>query len=325
MQNFSSYGTPQRALPRPTSSGTLLDSYDDANVKRQRMNPPPPMPYAPPSNFQTFGAISQYEQPYGHGMPPVQSTQTWNAQPYYPPNETYSTSSYNGPHQNIAPSLPKESKPVIEKVEEHPIVKTNAVDYGKEGQVDSSEEESEHENVKEAQSETKRPITVPGTSITLATQADIEKWRSERKKMWLLKISNKKLEHMNSMGIKESEVKAQKSVLQESKKQKQFIQSIQNQVNRVNPKSNLNVRIVQREMAKENSKLLQFIKELGDANLLKYELTQQEKDKLFGGSDFNSKDQMGDKKGRQYGKNGNNGINQNERRYTNRKPNYHHR
>lgn len=127
--------------------------------------------------------------------------------------------------------------------------------------------------------------TVPGTSITLATEEDILKWREERKKMWLLKISNNKQRHMQDMGIKEDELKGQKSVLQEAKKQKQFIQNIQNQVNRINPRSTLSVRIAQREMARENSNLLDFIERLGDANLLNCELTDFEKEKLFGSND----------------------------------------
>lgn len=123
---------------------------------------------------------------------------------------------------------------------------------------------------------------VAGTSITLVTEEDITKWREERKKMWLLKISNNKKKYMEEMGIKEDELRETKSVLQESKKQKQFINSIQSQVTRMNPKANLNIKIIQREMAKDNMKLIQFIKELGDAHLLDYELNEEEKEALFG-------------------------------------------
>ena len=131
----------------------------------------------------------------------------------------------------------------------------------------------------------KKPIVVPGTSISLVTDEDIIKWREERRKMWLLKISNNKQKHMEEMGLKEEDVKKQKSVLVESRKQNQFIQSIQNQVNRFNPKANLNLKLIQRGMVSDNSKLLDFITNLGDAGLLEYELTQDEKDKLFGGFD----------------------------------------
>ncbi|CCD24411.1 Rsa1p NDAI_0D00970 [Naumovozyma dairenensis CBS 421] len=142
------------------------------------------------------------------------------------------------------------------------------------------DDDDDYDDLKDGKS---NPTTIPGTSITLLTEEDIEKWREERRKMWLLKISNNKIKHMASMGIKEDELKKQKSILNESKKDNRFIQSIQNQVNRFHPQVNLNIKLVQREMAKDNLKLLEFIKELGDSGLLEYELSQEEKDKLFGG------------------------------------------
>lgn len=133
-------------------------------------------------------------------------------------------------------------------------------------------------------------IPVPGTSITLVTDEDIAKWREERKKMWLLKISNRKEQHMEAMGIKKEDLNSMGSILRESKKERQFIQNIQNQVNRFNPKVSLNLKFVQKEMLHDNTKLLSFIKELGDAGLLEYELTEKEKKVLFGNNqDENNK------------------------------------
>lgn len=131
-------------------------------------------------------------------------------------------------------------------------------------------------------------VLIPGTSITLETDEDIEKWKEERRKMWLLRISNKRKEHMEKMGIKEEDIRKTGNPLRESKKEQQFIKNIQAQVTRSNPKANLNIKLVQRGFAEENAKLLDFIVELGDCGFLEYELTQEEKDKLFGGSLNNS-------------------------------------
>ena len=151
---------------------------------------------------------------------------------------------------------------------------------------DDDEEEDDEYLIKQSESlaslkDRKEPIPVPGTSITLGTEEDIEKWREERRKMWLLKISNNRKVHMENFGVTEEELN-KTSILRESRKQKQFIQNIQNQVNRFDPRANLHLRIVQRGLSEENEKLLDFIEELGDAGLLEYELTQEEKDKLFG-------------------------------------------
>ncbi|EDO19411.1 hypothetical protein Kpol_1002p58 [Vanderwaltozyma polyspora DSM 70294] len=167
-------------------------------------------------------------------------------------------------------------------------------------------------------------VPVHGTSITLVTEEEIAKWREERKMMWLLKISNNKRQHMDKMGIKEDELKERKNVLHEAKKQKQFIQNIQNQLTRFNPKVNLNVKILQREMAKENEKLLKFIQELGDANLLDYELNDEEKEKLFGGND-NESTRRGNgfnqrNKSRNFNRNNNTVSRYNQKRETNKEP-----
>lgn len=139
---------------------------------------------------------------------------------------------------------------------------------------------SEDDDTDDGKKEELEPRHVPGTSITLQTDEEISNWREERRKMWLLKISNNKESHMKMMGIEGKDLD-KTSVLNESKKQKQFIQNIQNQVNRYNPKVNLNLRVVQREMANENEKLLQFIEELGDLGLLEHELNDEERQKLI--------------------------------------------
>ncbi|SMN21511.1 similar to Saccharomyces cerevisiae YPL193W RSA1 Protein involved in the assembly of 60S ribosomal subunits [Maudiozyma saulgeensis] len=144
-----------------------------------------------------------------------------------------------------------------------------------------TEEEEDDDDEDSQNIKNKNNIQIQGTSIKLETDEEIKKWKEERRKMWLLKISNNKEKHMKEMGIKENDLK-NTSVLKEASKQKKFIQSIESQVHRYDPKANLNLKVVQREMANENDKILQFIQDLGDANLLTYELTAAEKDKLFG-------------------------------------------
>lgn len=150
------------------------------------------------------------------------------------------------------------------------------------GGMDDEDDEDDEEN-----NNNKDSVNIQGTSIKLDTDEEIAKWKEERRKMWLLKISNKKEEHMKAMGIKEVDLK-NTSVLNEAKKQKKFIQSIESQVHRYEPNANLNIKVVQRGMSVENDKILQFIQELGDVGLLTYELTEEEKDKLFGGTNSNN-------------------------------------
>lgn len=148
-------------------------------------------------------------------------------------------------------------------------------------EINDEDDEYDEEN------DNKNGVNIQGTSIKLDTDEDIAKWKAERRKMWLLKISNKKEEHMKAMGIKEVDLK-NTSVLNEAKKQKRFIQSIESQVHRYDPNANLNIKVVQRGMSVENDKILQFVQELGDVGLLTYELTDEEKDKLFGGMNNNN-------------------------------------
>lgn len=140
------------------------------------------------------------------------------------------------------------------------------------------------DSTKESNSLKANKILIPGTTMTLESDEDIKKWKEERRKMWLLRISNRRKEHMEKMGLKEEDIKKAGNPLRESKKEQQFIKNIQAQVTRSNPKANLDIKLVQRGFAEENAKLLDFIVELGDCGFLDYELTQEEKDKLFGAS-----------------------------------------
>lgn len=268
-----------RALPRPTSSGTL-----ENDVKRQKIDRPSPYYYPqyqyghPAFMTAAVPAPASSPAPY-YSPPPLPATYEsyWNQPVYPPPNLPYAATP-----QALAPAQDSPVPTTIEGPKKAPLKKNQS--FADSDEEDNEEEEEEEEGSNEGSNEgngNQSTSTIQGTSITLATEEDIAKWREERKKMWLLKISNKRKEHMEKMGIKEEELKGS-SVLQETKKQKQFIQNIQNQVNRINPKANLNVKIVQREMAQENLQLLQFIKELGDSHLLEYELTPEEKSRLFG-------------------------------------------
>ncbi|CAI4054151.1 hypothetical protein SUVZ_16G0930 [Saccharomyces uvarum] len=183
---------------------------------------------------------------------------------------------------------PTSRVPASLRFEEKPIKKKDSSSSNIQDNINLELDEEEDEGQQEVEGAGK-VVLVPGTSIALVTDDDIKKWREERKKMWLLKISNNKTKHMQSMGIKEDELKGQPSILRESRKEKQFIQSIQNQVQRGNPKTDLNIKLIQREFANENSQILDFIKELGDASLLEYELTQGEKDVLFGTPEDNNR------------------------------------
>lgn len=147
---------------------------------------------------------------------------------------------------------------------------------------DTNEEEQEDEpKIIDGAAKTEdKAICIPGTSIVLKTDDDIAKWKEERRKMWLIKISNNKETYRQKFNIKEEELHS--NTLQESRKERNFIQNIQNQVKRFHPKPSLTIGLHQRILKEENSKILDFIKELGDANYLKYELTEEEKGVLFG-------------------------------------------
>lgn len=126
---------------------------------------------------------------------------------------------------------------------------------------------------------------VPGTTISLNTEEDIKKWRAERRKMWLIKISNNKKVHMERLQIKEEDLKSLENPLGQGRKDKQFIRNIQNQVCRTGPKVDLNTKLIQRRQAEENFQLLEFIEQLGEYGLLEHTLSETEKEKLFGAPD----------------------------------------
>lgn len=259
--SYQPYGNGSRPLPRPSSSGTLSggSTLEPVNKRaRLQQSPIPPIVY-PPSSQPYLVQPYHVQQPYGVPMMPQPFARNqWSPEP-----------SYREPVQ--APK--QQQKPVEDELEEE----------------DDDENEEEDEDKGLLDSASVPVISVPGTSITLNTMEDITKWREERKKMWLLKISNNKLKHMQDMGIQEDELKGHRGPLQDAKKQKQFLQSIQSQVSRINPRSTLSVRVAQREMARDNSKLLDFIEKLGDSNLLTYELTESEKEKLFGSNNQNDR------------------------------------
>ncbi|KAL6942372.1 hypothetical protein ACO0QE_003547 [Hanseniaspora vineae] len=151
----------------------------------------------------------------------------------------------------------------------------------------SDEDENERESTS---TKSNSVVTIPGTSISLQTKEEIEAWRNERKKNWLIRISNRKEEHCEKLGIDALELNnsTNKKKFQEFKKDKDFIDRINMQIkkdsgfeNQLTKPSSLTTTLLKRDQNEENSKLLQFIKELGDAGYLEYELTEQEKSKLF--------------------------------------------
>lgn len=134
-----------------------------------------------------------------------------------------------------------------------------------------------------SQGEEKETPVIQGTAIVLKSEEDIRIWREERRKMWLIKISNRRAFHREQLNIKEDEIK--RNPFHEARKEKNFIQNIQNQVKRYNSKPSLSTGLFQRSLKDENMQILDFIKELGDAGVLNYELTDKEKDILFGSRD----------------------------------------
>ncbi|SCW00477.1 LAFE_0C05050g1_1 [Lachancea fermentati] len=297
-----SYNTPPPLqplnVPQPTSSGQLLNGNEHCVGHR-------PTGYQQPQSqlqaqSQTYyyaqhqympvnqGYIPAYYSPYHmYGYQYQQHQQQSQPQPYG------TLWNGNGPSIDGTTSKSLQSSATNNRMEYDVAgLKTRASSYDRTDQRDKDYENKE-DNVSEAKeldsmSNTKDTVKesvvpIPGTSITLQTEEDIKNWREERRKMWLLKISNQKDKHRANLGVADDEM-SNRGVFLEGKREKQFIQSIQNQITRFNPNQNLNLKILQRSMASENGKLLSFIKELGDAGLLEYELTEQEKERLFGGN-----------------------------------------
>lgn len=305
-------------VPKPTSSGQILtQDRSQSPDKRQKVNYQQPQQIY---NYQQSMYYSQstpapyypaYQQPYGYSYQQQQQQQQHHhqyQQPYmgqwtgYPINYYCTGTSEQGQmtannvQKNVADNIinpAKASDGDTMAKEEHPkeagcmATGQNTEEITGKTENDTKlkdkEEGFEHQKSVLAGTQSKPVVSIPGTSITLTSDEDIEKWREERRKMWLLKISNNKEKHRQELG--EEAEKPQCNAFQQTKKEKQFIQKIQNQVNRFNPRPNLNMGIVQRVMADQNSKLLDFIKELGDAKLLEYELNAEEKEKLFGSYD----------------------------------------
>ncbi|EJS41469.1 rsa1p [Saccharomyces arboricola H-6] len=290
----SGYNSQQRAFthnnqffhpsPQPTQ-------YNFPNLSTYTQNGVPPgngeISYRPSPD------LPKRSLPYAESAPALKSTTDYRTSISYEhvsvpiAKKTYSFNKEDKgkdtPISEPKPMLPGQSSATL-KSTENPKKNTASSCTNTQNNYNVEPEEEDCDDPPEAEGSAK-VVLVPGTSIALITDEDIKKWRDERKKMWLLKISNNKKEHMQSMGIKEDELKGQPSILRESRKEKQFIQSIQNQVQRGNPRVDLNLKLIQREFANENSQLLDFICELGDAGLLECELTQEEKDVLFGTSE----------------------------------------
>lgn len=337
--------TPQNPYyNQPYMYGNMNQNYGQSYNQTYYQSYPMPITVPPQQNYMGY---DQQPSMYGNTstLSPNSSQLTSYEDVYYnkknPTKDNNSKNNNNNSNNNenkkkkVAASpikkTPKKSEAEIKPVEhdtspevhssklndkEHPVLPVHKIQ--KIQDVDDSKNIDEQDDDEEKD----KPdvVTVPGTSISLISEEDIAKWREERKKMWLLKISNHKEKHREAMGIKEEEVSNMGNVLKESKKERQFIQSIQNQVNRFNPKVNLNLKIVQREMMDDNTKLLSFIKELGDAELLEYELSEKEKSVLFGNQDENSKfnNRRNDKfRGNRSNYNNNNGHNGNNRNYKN--------
>ncbi|CAR30219.1 Rsa1p [Lachancea thermotolerans CBS 6340] len=271
-------------IPKPTSSGQLPNQHPHSN-QRADANFQPHQTSAYFQGHQTFGATQGYGQNYYGSYP----------QYYYPAQQApYYAGGYQGYIANYAsPAEPPKEAVKNNSAERKSVIsyddtdtETNIISQDQNG----GSKEKRHSEVGtpddpketiEAENKEAKIIAIPGTSITLESEEDIKKWREERRKMWLVKISNQREKHKSDLGIEEEDV-SRNEAFQQVKRDKQFIQSIQNQINRSGPSPNLDLKLIQRTMAKENIKLLNFIKELGDAGLLQYELKEEEKQKLFG-------------------------------------------
>ncbi|SCU98787.1 LAFA_0G20164g1_1 [Lachancea sp. 'fantastica'] len=288
-------------IPRPTSSGRImLDHNAGSNGINESSAGPSNAHYHHSHHLNQPGVF--YPQYTGYGYPHAQSQVPYNGY-YQQQPQNYAQSFYGPSYYNTPAPAPFSSAPGFQKFEQaesaafslsHEPPSHNE-SYQTEGKEDT--DRSETKPVEKAgngavEANTTDPpinsakreeekVQIQGTSITLASDEDIKKWREERRKMWLMKISNQREKHKLELGMQEEQPSKQPS-FQNAKKDQQFIQNIQNQIGRYNSSPNLSLNLVQRTMAEENAKLLNFIKELGDAKLLEYELNDEEKEKLFG-------------------------------------------
>ncbi|SCU93689.1 LANO_0E04544g1_1 [Lachancea nothofagi CBS 11611] len=283
-------GQEPSSIPRPTSSGQILDQDGRSTTGRADLTQ-----LHPQSNPQIYyPGFSGYGTPHGHPQPYYGS---YN--PYYHSGQQTAQAYGGNPYYGYAAGYPQEVHRLSESTAlqtSHFVDRTDyddskesdrsndkeLVSHGKE-LLKSDDAEILNKSIKliEPLKDETAAVKIPSTSITLESEEDIEKWREERRKMWLLKISNNREKHKLDLGVEEKELNSNTS-FHSAKKEKQFIQNIQNQINRYNPNPNLSLKLIQREMAEQNTSLLNFIRELGDANLLEYELTEEEKEKLFG-------------------------------------------
>ncbi|AMD21348.1 HER069Cp [Eremothecium sinecaudum] len=292
------YNAPVPAnLPKPTSSGTL----EGPPPKRYRPNNFENNPAHVPNMLYQQPDYGQYAEGY-YGMPQLGYAPQWQhapqyAYPYYlqPPQ----VSQYPHIVPQMAESIPNANHrntihDIVKKEEKGDVLKASLtsemelketkgtrIEENEDNEVNNCNIRTEHISDDEIDGTAgDDSLLIPGTSISLKTEDDIAKWREDRRKMWLVKISNNKEKHKKDMNIEDKHIAS--SPLVQVKKEKNFINSIQNQVNRYNPQPRLNLGLVQRSMASENSKLLGFIKQLGEAKMLEYVLTDKEKDILFG-------------------------------------------
>ncbi|CEP62434.1 Rsa1p LALA0_S05e05578g [Lachancea lanzarotensis] len=292
------------SIPRPTSSGRImLDHNAGSNGINESSAGPSNSHYRNNHHLAQHSAYYPQYTSYGyhHGQPPVSyhgyyqhqpqqyAPQSLYVPPYYnqlapaPTPASFTPGFQNGkqhePTACSSPHKPQNHKENYQENSDEEIknLETNTVEEMDNGAVKTRANDSLSDVVKTEES----PVQIQGTSITLTSDGDIEKWREERRKMWLLKISNQREKHKLELGVQEEQTPKQLS-FQNVRKDQQFIQNIQNQIGRYNSSPNLSLNLVQRTMAEENAKLLNFIKELGDAQLLEYELNDEEKEKLFG-------------------------------------------
>ena len=224
---------------------------------------------------------------------------------------------------------PPEEVKIEKKVEKEPVIKQNTIkkeeknekekenvaeekdhDIGVEEEEEDDDDEEKNENL-DLQNKTPVPTFIPGTTISLTSDEDIQKWQQQRKINWLLKVSNKKKLHneilANPENFKDStdeEVKKfiqfqkennltvkmeeqQKNTFKEFGKIKETVKKMFQQIEKDDHQNNstaniASMKIFKMEEQEDNLKVLPFIKLLGDLGKLEYKLTDVEKEKLFG-------------------------------------------
>ncbi|OBA27328.1 hypothetical protein HANVADRAFT_52355 [Hanseniaspora valbyensis NRRL Y-1626] len=223
---------------------------------------------------------------------------------------------------------PPEEVKIEKKVEKEPVIKQNTIKKEEENEkekenvaeekdhdIDVEEEEEEDDDEENENldllNKTPVPTFIPGTTISLTSDEDIQKWQQQRKINWLLKVSNKKKLHneilANPENFKDStdeEVKKfiqfqkennltvkmeeqQKNTFKEFGKIKDTVKKMFQQIEKDDHQNNstaniASMKIFKMEEQENNLKVLPFIKLLGDLGKLEYKLTDVEKEKLFG-------------------------------------------